>query len=510
MTEEPDHRIDELERQMEAANSLIESLEEEVEGLRQALEEASLALRMARQEVSAREHALEERDLARAQAEQKARELSETVTGLQSRNSDEQLQLRNQHIAELSKMQDRFGAQRIAELGRSFSGEDAAALKDEYRRDLQDVERRHRQEIEALESSFEEWRSDLLESERGLKEQHAAEIQSLRHDAESQKKELQRTLREDYEQRLGETRRSLESRHEEETQALTESAEKRVSELESTHQASLAALREQTERGLQEAEERRRREIREIKTIAENRERGLRQGQASKAKEAEEESGRRLAALQAQRKADNEALKARYENELTRLRKESEESLAAEMDRIKELEQTNSEQEDPKPAVEEKALDVEGRRRLAELERELESSQAVMEQLTAELERWRSRDAGQNVSGPGDPGPEAEETVAAGGSADTTEFSALERDAYAAKDDTRVRELETRLRDAQEDRRQYADELGEALDKLRRLSDPEHRLRAGVAAFNESNHSRHVGSISKALGLPGVHAGIEG
>ncbi|MGB3683849.1 MAG: hypothetical protein WA990_15340, partial [Rubrobacteraceae bacterium] len=42
------------------------------------------------------------------------------------------------------------------------------------------------------------------------------------------------------------------------------------------------------------------------------------------------------------------------------------------------------------------------------------------------------------------------------------------------------------------------------------LSDPEHRLRAGVAAFNESNHSRHVGSISKALGLPGVHAGIEG
>jgi len=33
---------------------------------------------------------------------------------------------------------------------------------------------------------------------------------------------------------------------------------------------------------------------------------------------------------------------------------------------------------------------------------------------------------------------------------------------------------------------------------------------AGISAFNESHHTRNVASISKALGLPGVHAGIQG
>ena len=183
------------------------------------------------------------------------------------------------------------------------------------------------------------------------------------------------------------------------------------------------------------------------------------------------------------------------------------------MARLKELELKEPEAPPPgprnghggtEPTVEEKAPDTAVlRRRVAELEKALDSSRATTEQLTAELEEWRAKDLDEDVPGTGIPNSE---TKTAEDPVETSELSAP----GMAEDDTRVRELEIRLQEAQEERRQYADELGKALDKLQRLSDPEHRLRAGIAAFNESNHSRNVASISKALGLPDVHAGVEG
>jgi hypothetical protein len=48
------------------------------------------------------------------------------------------------------------------------------------------------------------------------------------------------------------------------------------------------------------------------------------------------------------------------------------------------------------------------------------------------------------------------------------------------------------------------------METLRRLSEPERRLRAGLALFNTTEHARAVASISKALGLPRVHAELTG
>ena len=52
--------------------------------------------------------------------------------------------------------------------------------------------------------------------------------------------------------------------------------------------------------------------------------------------------------------------------------------------------------------------------------------------------------------------------------------------------------------------------MEEALESLERLSEPERRLRDGISLFNASEHASAVASISKALGLPRVHAGLHG
>lgn len=549
MSEEPDHRIDELEGQMEAAGSLIKSLEEEVESLRRDLVEASGALRTAQQEVSARERALEEHDQARTHAEQQAQSLRSAMTALRIQNSDDQLQLRNQHIAELSRMQDRFGAQRMSDMGKTFSGDDAEAIKEEYRKDLQELEQRRWQEIETLETSYEEWKDGLLEAENELKTQHEEELRNLRRESEARAKDLQRELRQDYDQRLEEMRQALETRYNEEVRTLRDSLEDREKELQREYQAELGEIREQSEHDLRESEEKRKRDIREIKTLAENRERELRRGQSTRTKEAEEESERRRASLQAQRKADNEALKSRYENELARLRQEHEELLAAEVerrqievlsleekfesvklvrasearayiDRLKELETSPSGPQNGQVEIEPVSEDIpeeppahtteetlQLRERVVELEEALASSRTATEQLALELEELRSQPSEEETRELESPETDVEEEyLTVEDSTENPELPVVD----AAGDDERVRDLEIRLREAQDERRHYADELGKALDKLRRLSDPEHRLRAGIAAFNESHHSRNVASISKALGLPRVHAGIEG
>ncbi len=151
-------------------------------------------------------------------------------------------------------------------------------------------------------------------------------------------------------------------------------------------------------------------------------------------------------------------------------------------------------------------MEVSGLRgRVSELEEALVSSRSEAEQLAAELEKVEARpseDAGGGVATDSGPSEEAGREVG-----DRMERLEIQP---PGPEDKGLGELEVRLREAQEERRYYADELGKALDKLRRLSDPEHRLRAGIAAFNESYHARNVASISKALGLPGVHAGVSG
>ena len=85
-----------------------------------------------------------------------------------------------------------------------------------------------------------------------------------------------------------------------------------------------------------------------------------------------------------------------------------------------------------------------------------------------------------------------------------------ELDAERLLAEERIGDLEAQLREAREESRRNAEELEKALESLKRLSEPERRLRDGIALFNASEHARAVASISKALGLPRVHAGLDG
>ena len=85
-----------------------------------------------------------------------------------------------------------------------------------------------------------------------------------------------------------------------------------------------------------------------------------------------------------------------------------------------------------------------------------------------------------------------------------------EVDAARLLAEERVEDLEGRLRRAEEVNQRHTRELEEALESLKKVSDPEQRLRSGISLFNASEHTRAVASISKALGLPKVHVGPDG
>jgi ribonuclease Y len=276
-----------------------------------------------------------------------------------------------------------------------------------------------------------------------------------------------------------------------------------------------------------------------VKALAEIRDRELRRAHATKLSEVTESAERRITSLQAQREADNRALRARHAEELARLRREYEERLAAEDERrrletwaleerleeakiqrdtevrgyttrLAEFEaarfaQKISAEEDLERVVKrfgEEISELEGR--ITELERALEESEAQRKELETERAGLRA------VAGSGEPaladGPacELQET------ADGPEGRLEELDAERVLAQERISNLEAQLREAQEESRRNVEELEKALESLRRLSEPEHRLRAGLALFNTSEHARAVASISKALGLPRVHAGLAG
>ncbi|MDP8939927.1 MAG: hypothetical protein M3N10_06495 [Actinomycetota bacterium] len=549
--------IQKIEGQMQAAQALIESLEEEVMSLRRDLEQASVALKAAQEEVAARGEALEEKESERAAAEEKAREAASIVSELRIQSSNEQLGLTNQHISELARLQDRFQDQLRSEIEAALSVEDRDALKEEYRELEQAAEQRYEERLSALESSYQEAQERLREGEEEHDRRRAVEIEALREESAEQKRKLERRLREQLEQRLQEALRSAAADHEAELEALRKSFADREQELKKDHRAELEnqqaefnTLLAEMEARISESEERHQAKLREIKGLAGNREQELRKTHSARLAEAKAEAERRIESLRGQREADNKALRARHEQDLAQLRARYEERLeeaaersrlelwtaqeklegvklertseaAAYRNRLKELEAARHQERDDEEAPvvltqevaaaedlqQEETVPQETASRLQarvdELEAALSDSERERGALERELEESRkgeAEDAGPE--GPAEPGRNGHERTAPeqeAGGLHAADVSARER----------VRELEVRLQEAREESRRNAEELQKALESLSRLSDPDRRLRSGISAFNASEHPRHVASISKSLGLPKVHAGVD-
>jgi chromosome segregation ATPase len=539
MTGEPRDPSEELARGMEAAGALIESLEEEVANLRRDLEQASVALRAAQEEVSARGRALEEKDHARSEAEKMIEDLRDEIDVLKTGHSKEQLRLRNEHANELADLRRQLEERRLTDVGGASSEVRVATLKEEFRREQEALEQRHKAEIEALKISWEQWEEKLREGYREQEERHKAELETTRLEVD-----LEQQFKVEFERRFAEQQREASERHEAALQALRTAAAGRELELREeyqavveTQQAEIESLREQMEQRSREAEDLRKKELREVKALAETRDRELRRAQAAKLSETNEAAERRIASLKAQREADNQALRVRQAEELARLRREYGERLAAENERrrletwaleerleesriqrdtevraytarLEELEaarlaQKTSAEEDLERVVKRFGEEIsELEDRITGLEEALEESEALRGKLETEL-------AGLRVES-GDPSLTDVSSGELQAAVDEPEGRLEKLDAERVLAEERISDLETRLREAQEESRRNAEELEGALERLRRLSEPERRLRDGLALFNTSEHARAVASISKALGLPHVHAGLAG
>ena len=185
MSGEPERDpAEELARGIEAAGALIESLEEEVFNLRRDLEQASVALRAAKEEVSARERTLEEKDRARSDLEKTIEDLQGEIDVLKSWHSGEQLRLRNEHINELAELHRKLEEQRRADVEAASSDERIATLKEEFQREREALEQRHRAEMEALKISAEQWEEKLREGYREQEERHSSELEDVRREVE--------------------------------------------------------------------------------------------------------------------------------------------------------------------------------------------------------------------------------------------------------------------------------------------------------------------------------------
>ncbi|CAN5535609.1 hypothetical protein BH24ACT22_BH24ACT22_03440 [soil metagenome] len=535
--------IQEIQGQMQAAQALIESLEEEVTSLRRDLEQASIALKAAQEEVAAREDALEEKEIARSATEEKVREISGTITELRIQSSNEQLSLTNQHIAEVSRLQDWFQDQLRAEIEAALSAEDREELREEHRKVQQSMEARYEERITALEGSYREAKERVLEGEQEFGEKRSSEIEAIQRDAEDQKRELEQKLRDQMEERLQEAVRLSSKEYEQEIKALRKSLEAKEPEL----QAELEAHQAELEARAGEADEQHQAKLREIKGLAETREQELRKTHSARLAETKAEAERRIESLRSQREADKKALRARHEEDLAQLRTKYENRIeeaaeqsrwdlwtaqeklegiklertaeaAAYRDRLRALEdalQTERfddkdtevvvpESPEPGPDAENEAISSRAARQLhtqiEELKAALSISEGARDKLMRELDESPERraDESRRVSSNG----QGQGEGASGQQADDLE---------ANEDPTQeiVRELEIRLQEAREESRRNSEELQQATEKLQRLSGPEHRMRAGISAFNTSEHARHVSSISKSLGLPEVRAGMD-
>lgn len=534
-----------IEEQMSAADSLIKSLETEVAELRGDLARATEALEAAQEEVAARGQAVsdagEDRERSEAESLEEIRVLRQTVDELRNRHADEQLQLRNEHINELSSLRASLEEQCRADLAAAGSEERFENLREEFRREREAIQEQHAAEMEALKVSHEEWQEKLRTGYRELEERHAAEVSEIEARASTEKEDLERSLREEYEKTLAGERMSSSTNQEATLQALRSAAAGRELELQKDYQSAVEALQAEVEslqaemeRRSHEADETSRAAIQGVKRQAENRERELRRAHAVHQTETSEAAERRVAVLQAQREADNRALVARREQDLARLRREYEDRLKNEDERRKsetwaleerlegERIQRNSEnrayaarltelesgllaaktayERDLETAAEgfgEEISTLESR--VAELEDIVEETEKDRDAASRDLEELRERMESGEIGDPSEaPGedPEADERL-------------RDLDAQKVLAEERVQDLERRLQETHEENSRTAEDLENALAALAQVSNPEHRLRAGLDLFNASEHTRTVASISKSLGLPSVHAGVD-
>jgi chromosome segregation ATPase len=533
----------ELESQMQAAGELIEGLEEEVSGLRRDLEEAGEALRAARAEVAAREKALEVTGSKQEFAEEEVLRLRAELADLRNQQADEQLRLRNAHISELAELRQSMEDQRVADLEAASTDERVNALKEEIRREREATEERHEAEMEALRLQSQQWEEKLREGYTELEEQHRAETEELRRRAEESRAEVERELREEFEKRLTDEQLEAAKRQELALQSLRSGAAGRELEMQKDYKKTIEAREEQIEtlrRELEErneaAEQKLKSELREVKRTAEARENELRRAQAARISEANVVAEKRIAALQAQREADNRALMARHAEEVAILRREYEERLATEDERRKSetwgleerLNGLRIQRETELETYRARLVELESERlshkreaqedleraargfgeevarmesRIAELEEELEESEALRSSLLVEYEELQDRLEGR----------EGRRTAPRDAEQDAGEDGRFrEVDAERLLAEERVQVLQDQLRAAREETRATMEELNRTRESLRRLSDPEHRVRAGIELFNSSQHAATVASISRGLGLPRVHVGVDG
>jgi hypothetical protein len=543
MTEDPRDPAAGLAEGMEAAGALIESLEQEVASLRGDLEGASEALKAAQEEVAASAGALEEKERARVGAERELEVLRTEISTLKQRHSDEQLRMSNEHINELARVRQKFEEQRQADVDAAASEAGLDTLKEEFRREREALEARYTEEIAALKNASENWEEQLRTGYQEQEARHAAELESIRKENEEREQGLQRSLSEDFERKIGEERSESEERHKSAVQTLRNAAATRELELEREYQAvverqrrELDSLREELESSRLGAEERRKKEMRELKALTERRENELKKTHAARLDEVKQSAGKRVASIQAQREADNRAFRARHTEETARLRRENEERLAAEDERrkaetwalderlrevtlmretelrtytvrLQELEaarlaQKTDAMEGLEQVVSRFDTDISDyESRVAELEAALRESEARRQELDMVLGEIRA--GGEEPSGDvvSPLGPEEP---------DDGQLERLDEvEAQRILAEEKVQDLEARLREAREESRRNAEELQNALESLDRITNPERRLREGIALFNESDHARTVASISKSFGLPRVHAAID-
>jgi chromosome segregation ATPase len=541
MSEDPRDPLAGLAEGMEAAGALIESLEGEVESLRTDLEEAYAALKAAQEEISTWADELEEKERARVEADQKVEDLRAEMSSLKKQHSDEQLRLSNDHINELAEVRRKLEEQRLADVDAASTDSRVEAIKEEFKRDREALETRYKKEIEALKNASEHWEEQLRTSYQEQEARHVEEMESARKQNAESMHTLEHSLTEDFERKLAEERSASEERNKAAVQTLRNAAAARELELQKDYEAvierqqgELEALREELESSRQSLEERRRREIREVKALTERRENDLKKAQAARLADAQEEAEKRVLALQAQREADNRALRTRHAEEIGQLRRENAERLAAEDERrkaetwaleerlgeaklqretelraykarLKELEAARLAQ---KSAATEDLEKVVGRfgaeisayeNRISDLEeslRESESSKHDLETLLDDLRKDAESFSGAGLDGASEP--------------DDDQGRHLE-DVEAQKilAEEKIQDLEARLEEAREESRRNAEALGDALESLDRLSDPARRLREGIALFNASEHANTVASISRAFGLPKVHAALD-
>ncbi len=549
---------------MRAADALIESLEREVADLRRELARASEALRAAQEEVAARGRAfegLEENEHSWEAAEEQVRALRSELVALRKQSADEQLRLRNEHMAAITALQEELEEQRNAGTPAAKSEGKINALREEFRKERAALEASHRSEVEELKRSAAHWEEKLRDGYRELEEHHKVEIEKLRREHAEEigklikehrtqiealhietegKIDPEQTTRDELEREQEEDRRAERQHPITELQALSSAAASRKLELQKElksaiegRQAEADELGFELERASAVVEERRKNDLQEIKRHAEVRERELERTQAQRLAEEKEAAERRIASLKAQSQADIISLKEQHAGELAKVRQDLEDRLATEEERhrsqiatleeqlagvrmrqqsetrlygerLKELElQRTADKKAAEERLERLLAEAEEEKsrlmyRIAELEVDLEESGAVETELREALEENETREETWQQEE-----EQSKQTL------EDLEEQLKEADTARLLAEERAADLEVYLREAEEENQRRSEELQKALEDIRKFSEPEQRLRAGISLFNASEHTRTVASISKSFGLPKIHIGSD-